>query len=64
MSVREQVRNGGAQTNETSRRTVRRVRGTSKARKEESPLGTEAKAPPYLLVVGVELNAFLELPEA
>ena len=64
MSVREQVRNGEAQTNETSRRTVRIVRGRSKARKEQSPRGTEARAPPYLVVVGVELNTVLEPREA
>ena len=52
--------NEETQTNETSRRTVRIVRGICKARKEEGPLGTQANAPPYFVVVGVELNAVLE----
>jgi len=32
--------------------------------KEKGPLGTEAKAPPYFVVVGVELKVHLEPCEA
>jgi len=57
----EQGRTSRVQTNEESRRMVRIVRG---ARKEEGPLRTEAKAPPNLVVVGVELKAPLAPPKA
>jgi len=46
-----------AQTNGASRRVLRIAR---RACKGQDPFGVEAKAPPDLLVVGVELEASLE----